>query len=368
MKITKDDLLNALYKTANDVKRISLVVADKTKKAYDSAKQYVESKIDDYKAEKEYKHMIELNDYKEFKNDAKSNIEDKRIKDFIDDLGDSYTELFSKSIKKIKESFPIPKEQTILWAHIVNETNRNGGIVVTEKGIFIKTIVNIFEEKALKKENRKVAELFYYPWDMFDLDVLNIDDENSIVSRFRDSNFIEACKRFQDSKNQAKIKAANYYQYADQVISCGIVATSGVLLKDNIKFTRDYGHGNAPNSGFGFFAEQANNAYDVAHFKDAKVVGGDNAKNGADRLVNGVYYQTKYYSTGKKTIDATFGDDGYFRYYNADGSPMKIEVPKGQYESAVKALEDKIAQGRVPGVTDPNEAERMVVEGHYTYD
>ena len=39
--------------------------------------------------------------------------------------------------------------------------------------------------------------------------------------------------------------------------------------------------------GHGFAAEQANNAIDILHGKDAIIVGNDYAKNGADRLVNG---------------------------------------------------------------------------------
>lgn len=46
--------------------------------------------------------------------------------------------------------------------------------------------------------------------------------------------------------------------------------------------------------GHGFAAEQANNLHDILTGKDAKIVGGDNAKDGPDRMVNGVNIQTKY--------------------------------------------------------------------------
>lgn len=46
--------------------------------------------------------------------------------------------------------------------------------------------------------------------------------------------------------------------------------------------------------GHGYAAEQANNLYDILTGKDAKIVGGDNAKDGPDRMVNGVNIQTKY--------------------------------------------------------------------------
>ena len=46
--------------------------------------------------------------------------------------------------------------------------------------------------------------------------------------------------------------------------------------------------------GHGFAAEQANNLHDFLTGKDTKIVGGDNANDGPDRMVNGVNIQTKY--------------------------------------------------------------------------
>ena len=46
--------------------------------------------------------------------------------------------------------------------------------------------------------------------------------------------------------------------------------------------------------GHGFAAERANHLYDKLTGKDATLVGDDNAKWGADRLVDGVNIQSKY--------------------------------------------------------------------------
>lgn len=97
------------------------------------------------------------------------------------------------------------------------------------------------------------------------------------------------------------------------VVSAAI--SSSVNYADNIVFGANRGHG--------FAAEKANNLKDVFSGKNAKIVGGDNARNGADRLVNGVSIQTKYCKSGSKCISECF-DDGVFRYFNSDGSPMKI--------------------------------------------
>ena len=101
---------------------------------------------------------------------------------------------------------------------------------------------------------------------------------------------------------------------------------------------------------------------------DAKIVGDDNAKNGADRVVDGVNIQSKYCATGKRCINECFENDGKgtFRYMT-DGKPMKIEVPSDKYDEAVRAMEEKIKNGQVKGVSDPNEAKNIVKKGHFTY-
>lgn len=118
--------------------------------------------------------------------------------------------------------------------------------------------------------------------------------------------------------------------------------------------------------GHGFAAEKANHLHDVFTGKDAKMVGGNNAKNGADRLVDGVHIQTKYCNSGSKCIAETF-ENGRFRYWNADGTPMQIEVPSDMYDSAVQAMEARIKKGQVAGVTDPGKAKEIIRKGHYSY-
>ena len=123
--------------------------------------------------------------------------------------------------------------------------------------------------------------------------------------------------------------------------------------------------------GHGFAAERANHLYDKMTGHDAKIVGDDNAKNGADRIVDGIYIQSKYCATGARCINECFADEGkgMFRYM-ADGKPMEIEVPSDQkiYDDAVKMMEEKIKNGQVPGVTDPSEAKNLVRKGHFTYE
>ena len=119
--------------------------------------------------------------------------------------------------------------------------------------------------------------------------------------------------------------------------------------------------------GHGFAAEKANDLWDKVAGKNAQIIGGDNAKNGADRLVDGVFIQTKYCKSASKSIAECF-EGGELRYVNGDGTPMQIEVPSDQYDSAVQAMRHRIEKGQVPGVTDPEQAKNIVRKGSFTYE
>ncbi len=139
--------------------------------------------------------------------------------------------------------------------------------------------------------------------------------------------------------------------------SYGVIGSSENYA-DNVILGAERGHG--------FAAEKANHLHDVFTGKDAKIVGGDNVRNGADRLVDGVYIQSKYCNSGYKCIAETF-ENGQFRYWNPDGTPMQIEVPSDMYDSAIQAMEEHIRKGHVAGVIDPANAKEIVRKGHYTY-
>jgi hypothetical protein len=111
----------------------------------------------------------------------------------------------------------------------------------------------------------------------------------------------------------------------------------------------------------GWAAEDANAMTDRLAGKRVDQVGKDNSCNGADRVVNGVEIQTKYCATARDSVNSAFQDSKY-RYGN-----MKLEVPREQYDEAVKLMAEKIRRGEVPGVTDPAVAKDMVIKGSCTY-
>jgi len=119
--------------------------------------------------------------------------------------------------------------------------------------------------------------------------------------------------------------------------------------------------------GHGFAAEDANHVSDIFSGRNAKIVGGDNAKHGADRIVNGQEIQTKYCKTGSKCISECFDAEG-FLYFDSNGNPMQVEVPSDKYQDAVKSIKSRIEKGEIKGVTDPAQAEDIVRKGQYTYE
>lgn len=112
----------------------------------------------------------------------------------------------------------------------------------------------------------------------------------------------------------------------------------------------------------GFAAEEANAQVDRWAGKKVEQVGTSNAANGADRIVDGVPIQTKYFKEAATTFRAAFDEQGVYRY-----SGQMLEVPSDQYEECLRRMREKILGGQVPGVTDPAMAELLVKKGSYTY-
>lgn len=121
--------------------------------------------------------------------------------------------------------------------------------------------------------------------------------------------------------------------------------------------------------GHGYAAEQANDGIDTLFGRNARILGDDNAKNGADRMVDGQFIQTKYCQDARTSVNAGFenGGQGSYRYLDKNGNPMQLEVPSDQYDEAVRCMEQKIKEGKVPGVSDPKRAKDLIRKGHVTY-
>lgn len=270
--------------------------------------------------------------------------------------------LTEKSKKKIYELFPIPREQKILWADNI-EKNKVYGMVITDVGIFIKA-----SPKAVKQANEgvdkkdKVSSIYhYFKWEFFnpeDFELKKVEDDRydiyfngkRLYNIHKSSNFFKCyTDAYQKIVKEATTSAENIFADLEAVVPENF---AGINSK--------HGHGE--------MAEEALTLLDKIQGKHAEVVGRTNEKNGADRIVDGVEIQTKYYKTGKGCIDACFDKTtGQFRYLNAKGEPMMIEVPKDKYAEAVNEFRRKILEGRVSGVSNPDDATKYIKKGQLTY-
>ena len=154
--------------------------------------------------------------------------------------------------------------------------------------------------------------------------------------------------------------------------SKALTAAAAILDGDYIEANmqwRKYWCGADGRTGHGFAAEDANAFHDKMTLHKVYQVGKTNEKNGADRLVSGTPIQSKYCGDAKGTINSVFdaNGSGLLKYLGTDGTPMQIEVPRDQYEGAVEAMKEKIRNGQVPGVSDPEQAANIVKKGKFTY-
>lgn len=123
-------------------------------------------------------------------------------------------------------------------------------------------------------------------------------------------------------------------------------------------------------TGHGIAAEHASNLVDKLSGHNVQHVGGNNAKHGPDRIVDGQLIQTKYLKTARGCVASCFDrkNGGVFKYVGQDGQPMQIEVPVEHYDKALELMKSKISEGKIPGVSDPKRAEDIVRKGIFTHE
>ncbi len=286
---------------------------------------------------------------------------DDLLKKTLKYIGASFTELSESNIEEIKANFPVPKEHKVLWADVVFE-RRLFGLVITDKGLFIKG-----SEDLIKKENAKISyqkkrinNIYnYIKWGLFDVNDFKIaKGEDGYIIKFNNKIVLK-------SKMSGKF-FNEYSSVYTKMIEESIISSNNIFSSIEAIFTETNARVNN-RTGHGVMAEKANNLADLFEGKNAKVVGGDNAKNGADRIVNGQEIQTKYYLSGKRSINACFDSNGQFRYFSKSGEPMLIEVPKDQYFDAINEFRKHIVDGNVQGVTNPDDAAKFIKRGKFTY-
>lgn len=242
------------------------------------------------------------------------------------------------------------------------------GIILTNKAIYVNSPKN--KDKQFSVKYNEITRLAYYR----NPAILRIEAEDktyTITTELWSKRCLYNFLQFATYRNHFlkddedkilslsldSINDENVQDYISGVVYSNVSNASSMYFDDKIVTPR----------GHGFAAEHANHMADKFMGRNAKIVGDDNAKNGADRIVDGVNVQTKYCRSGSACVGECF-ENGNYRYWNADGTPMQIEVPKDMYNAAIKAMEERIKKGEVKGVTDPAEAKNMIRKGHFTYN
>ena len=177
----------------------------------------------------------------------------------------------------------------------------------------------------------------------------------------------EAFETFEEASINNAQETFDLKNRIDNIAKVAEISGIGAGLSQNTNVYQNLKNNMDGKQGHGVAAEYANNAIDSLNpFNNAKHIGSDNAKHGADRNVNGINIQTKYKETASASVGAAF-EDGKAIYLNKDGSMMQIEVPRDQYQKCVELMKKRIENGEVPGETNPENAKNYVRKGHITY-
>ena len=386
----KKEILNAVKATS---KRISKVVADTavtmagtTREAVVATAEKVTVAIEEKKAAAEQQRQEKFES-------AFQPLEGTAAGDFVVALGESPVKLTDFRMKQIKEIFPVPREQSILWADAEFDL-RPSGIVATDHGVFIRTNVGLMdgklgisnaeidtmtaeEQEAYKQHQAQFhggkPVLLHYNWDDFNaawfVSESEMENKALLVEPQCTQRFVDVCRTI--SANQAAAMVTETVvdgveSFDAKPVVTGVAAGAAVESSQIAVFAEHKAAINTP-AGHGEMAEEAITLLDKFRGLEARVIGRDNAKDGADRVIGDIFIQTKYYKTARGSLEACFRpESGEYRYMH-DGQPMQLEVPKDQYQKVLEEFRKKIKQGKVPGVTDPNEAKNIVKEGRLTY-
>lgn len=295
-------------------------------------------------------------------------IEGSRAQELLGSFQESPLPLTEANAAKVKSAFPIPREQTVVWADAEFDL-RPSGIAMTEKGVYIKADADAFA--VLGKEKRQ-SRLFYFEWAYFEPGPFASDSESNLALTVDEAcrgQFVSRCRAIRGLEDDRSAGIDSELATVDDTaVKAAAVAAAATINSNGEVFVEQRAAVNKP-AGHGELAEEANNIIDRLQGHQAEILGRDNAKNGPDRSVDGVLIQTKYYKTARGSLEACFDPSSHqYRYLTEDRTPMQLEVPKDQYQQVLRSFEKKISQGKVPGVSDPKDAEKIVRKGKLTYD
>ena len=251
------------------------------------------------------------------------------------------------------------------------------GLLLTQYGIFEKVQIKDQEKcnvqffpfsnlwKVSVDENDNLV--FYYPYGI----IKRLNSPKNLIYTLREFNELIASGYTNDLQvenlnsqllkiGKKNINSTNFVKGTQIGVVSWFFLKTRTVFKD-IQLNRII---NNDKGGHGFAAEYANNTIDKLRypFKKVELVGQGNELNGADRRVGNQLIQTKYYGNARESVNAAFdSNNGMYKYKG-----MQLEVPREQYDRALEIFAEKIRQGKVEGVTNPNEARNYIRKGYIT--
>lgn len=273
---------------------------------------------------------------------------------------------------------------------------REYGVVITYTGIYIsKQLGELDENGEYKILNKKILfkGLYKANIDKNSLEVKYIKNGKLETVKIDQSDIsipIEIIKEFCDKIIDNQISLSMYFnkvvineslveevdidilekefsrdKIKDIAIDIGLNQTINLEMEN----TKNFMNGSR---GHGYGAEYANNTFDK--IKGKRVINeaqnldehGRQVKHGADRIVNNINIQTKYYKTASESVGAAFQNKQAI-YKNKNGTMMQIEVPRDQYTKACELMEKRINNGEVAGAKPGDDPRKYVRKGYFTY-
>jgi hypothetical protein len=287
----------------------------------------------------------------------------------LQNLGDSKNDLTENNIKKIKSLFPIPREYKIVWAQVRFGTYASG-IVFTDRALIVKADKTTVKEENKSSNDKKKSLYHLIKWEYFDVSDFNIkkDEKGKSCLELSGEKVLNLPDESAEQFKNSYIDAIERFAKVSETVSASIFsAEEAVFTQHHARVHNNKGHGEMAEEALTML-DKIKNFFRGKSTKNASVVGRNNEANGPDRLVNGMFIQTKYCASGQRCVNACFDKTtGLFRYYNDDGSAMVIEVPKDKYVEALATFREKIKAGKVPGETDPDNAGKYIKKGKLTY-
>ena len=125
--------------------------------------------------------------------EALRSIEATRAQELLGSFRESPLPLTEANAAKVKSAFPIPREQTVVWADAEFDL-RPSGIAMTEKGVYIKADADAF---AVPGKEKRQSRLFYFEWAYFEPGSFASDGESNLaltVDEACRSQFVSRCQ------------------------------------------------------------------------------------------------------------------------------------------------------------------------------